>query len=68
MTPKLTKLWHNEINAPTYYRVELRADFDNDRHHAVLVDEPHGPEELARALTVLARRIAGDPKLRPTST
>lgn len=68
MTPKLTKLWHNEIDTPAQYRVELRADFDNDRHHAVLVEEPHGPMELARALDRLARQIATDPHLRPTST
>jgi hypothetical protein len=68
MTPKLTKLWHNEMALPSGDRIELRADFSNDRHHAVLVEPPHGPMELAQALDWLARQIATDPHLQPTST
>ena len=68
MTPKLTRFWNNELDTPGYFRVELRADFDNDRHHAVVVAEPHGPHELARALETLAAQIATDPHLQPTST
>lgn len=68
MTPKLTKLWHSELALLSGDRIVLRADFTNDRHHAVLVDPPHGPRELARALDLLARQIATDPHLQPTST
>lgn len=68
MTTKLTKLWHNEMPLPSGDIIELRADFSNDRHHAVLVEPPHGPIELARALDRLARQIATDPHLQPAST
>ncbi len=68
MATKLTKLWHNEMMLPTGMSVELRADFDNDRHHAVLVRPPHGPMELAQALDMLARQIANDQNMKPAST
>ena len=68
MIPKLVRIWNNELDTPGYFRLELRADFDNDRHHAVAVAEPHGPLELARALERLAAQIATDPHLQATST
>lgn len=60
MTPKLTKLWHNEMDTPIFFLVELRADFDNDLHYSVMVEEPHGPREIARALDMMAGLIFED--------
>jgi hypothetical protein len=66
--PKMTRLWHNEIGGPpSFRRLELRIDFDNDRHHAVQVEPPYSVSEVAMALHTLARNIANDPKLRSTN-
>ena len=64
MTPQLTRLGWEKWQLSSGLQVELRADFDNDRHHAVLVEPPHGPIELAKGLNRLAAQIATDPHLR----
>lgn len=66
--PKLRKIWLDDWAVNGTPRLQLRADFSNDRHHAVLVAEPHGPRELALALHALAAQIVDDPHLRPKST
>jgi len=64
MAPELTKLWLETINLG-YRRKKLylRANFDNDRHHAVTVEYPPTAVELARALQALASQISTDPHL-----
>lgn len=59
MNPNLTKLWIREFDG----RKEIRADFDNDRHHAVMIESPHRIYQVANALMILARNIAQDPHL-----
>lgn len=63
MKPELTKLWINEFED----RKEIRADFSNDRHHAVLISQPHRIDQVADALMTLARNIALDPHLVPNA-
>jgi len=58
--PKATKIWINELQNG---EKELRADFDNDRHHGVAIPRPHGTKELARSLNLMAINIMHDPNL-----
>lgn len=58
--PKPTRLWINDFEG----RLELRADFDNDRHHARYVEPPHSVEQFAEALHLLAAQVMSDPNLR----
>jgi hypothetical protein len=61
MSARLTRLWLNEIPVTDgKLLVELRADFDNDRHHASQVAPPHGPLDIALALHLMADQIAHD--------
>lgn len=60
--PELTKLWVNEFED----RKEIRADFTNDRHHAVMIEQPHSIDQVANALMAIARNILLDPHLRLT--
>lgn len=63
MTATLAKIWINEFEG----RKELRTDFTNDRHHAVLIEAPHGAEQIANALSTLAYLIATDATLVPNA-
>lgn len=60
--PEPTNIWLNTVSC----RLEIRLDFDNDRHHAVMVDGPYNTERLAQALITLAHNIMRDPYLRRT--
>lgn len=44
--------------------VDLRIDWSNDRHHAVAIKHPGGPDEVADALRELARIVFSDKELR----
>lgn len=59
MKPTLDKIWLDEFQGEK----ALRADFSNDRHHLVVIQRPHGSEQLAQALIDLAMNIRRDPHL-----
>ena len=59
MQPTLSKIWLEEFQEEK----ALRADFSNDRHHRVVIQKPHGKEQLASALAELAMNIKYDPHL-----
>lgn len=59
MNIKLEKIWINEFEG----RQELRFDWSNDRHHAVLIQPPHGADQVARALSDASWLIGGDQHL-----
>ena len=44
---------------------ELRVDWSNDRHHAVRINHPGGPDEIAEAFRGMAMLVYNDKKLRP---
>lgn len=58
--PKPTKIWLNTICGS----LEIRLEFDNDRHHAVMLEKPHNAKHLAHALVNLANNIMKDPHLK----
>ena len=60
MTPTITKIWIEEF---TKGEKALCADFSNDRHHRIVIQQPHGKEQLAQALAELALNIKYDPHL-----
>lgn len=43
---------------------EIRLDFDNDRHHAVMVRYPYTNEHLCEALRALENNLRNDPHLK----
>ena len=61
---KLTKLWLNDLRPPTeHWReplVEIRLDWDNDRHHAVKINYPYVRKDVAEALRQLLYLIETD--------
>jgi len=61
---QLTKVWLHKFDYGTFDSgMELRVDFSNDRHHAVMVNPPFSAKELNDALLLLARNIINDPHL-----
>ena len=61
MKIKLERMWINEsINRGN----ELRVDWSNDRHHAVVIKHPGGSYEVAEAFRDMAMLIFQDPYLR----
>jgi hypothetical protein len=62
MVVQLKKIWINEFKD----RRELRMDWSNDRHHAVEISHPCGPDQVAKALQDMARLVFRDPHL-PTN-
>lgn len=63
MEPTLNNIWLEEFQGEK----ALRADFSNDRHHRVVIQRPHGNEQLAQALNDLAMNIRRDPNLAPNA-
>jgi len=59
-TPKIEKIWLNEMPVSG---VELRLDWDNDRHHAVVVSYPFGAKQVADAMVSAAQLINRDRNL-----
>jgi hypothetical protein len=57
---RLNKIWVNESDPA---KKELRLDWSNDRHHAVMIQPPHAPADIAQALLSMAYLIAKDPVL-----
>lgn len=57
---KVKRVWIDAFNS----QHELRLDWSNDRHHAVAIKHPGGPNEVADALRSLARLVYTDQKLR----
>jgi hypothetical protein len=66
MTIELKKLWINVSEFDGHK--EIRADFSNDRHHAVRISEPCRIDQVSDALITLAQNIALDPHLMPEKT
>lgn len=62
--PALKKLWLNDSRPHGGNNVEIRFDWDNDRHHAVRIDPPFGRDEVERALESSRRLILRDHKLK----
>jgi len=58
-TPKLTNLWLQKDGA---FLPTLRVDFDNDRHHALMLEDA-SVSGVAKALHLLAHQIEADPHL-----
>lgn len=63
MQTTLDKIWLEEFQGEK----ALRADFSNDRHHRVVIQRPHGNEQLAQALIELALNVRQDPHLTPNA-
>lgn len=59
MTKKMTDFWVNKIGS----RMELRIDFDNDRHHAVLFEPGDSRDLVVKKLRLAAEQIQHDRKL-----
>lgn len=59
MEPTVTKFWLDE----SLGEKALRADFSNDRHYLVVIQRPHGNEQLAQAMIELALNIRRDKHL-----
>ena len=62
MQPMLDNIWLDESQGEK----AIRAEFSNDRHHLVVVQRPHGSEQLAQALIDLALNIKSDSNLKPS--
>jgi hypothetical protein len=62
---RLEKIW---ISEGLEGRRDLRLDWSNDRHHAVTIFHPGGPEQIGDAIRSLARLVYGDPNLYPPNT
>lgn len=58
---KLEKVW---IGNGFDDQPELRLDWSNDRHHAVVIHHPGGPDEVADAFRSLAMLVYKDQHLR----
>jgi hypothetical protein len=55
---------HSPVYSLSHARgYELRIDFSNDRHHAVLIDSPCDRESLIKALLRLTAALKSDPHL-----
>jgi hypothetical protein len=63
-SPDISKLWL-DVRAGTGER-KVRADFTNDRHYEVVIDQPGHAEQIAYALFQLGHAIATDTNLRET--
>ena len=58
---RLVKLWLNSNDFEL--ESEIRLDWDNDRHHAVVINRPLDREQVARSLVKMADLIMYDTKL-----
>lgn len=61
MAPAVTEIWLNNLDD----RKEIRVDFSNDRHHAMVIEAPYDKEAVARAFEKIAANIRRDWKLVP---
>lgn len=61
MTPAVTEIWLNDVDG----HKEIRVDFSNDRHHAMMIESPYDKEAVARAFEQIAVNIRRDWKLVP---
>lgn len=57
----ITKIWLEQSQEET----ALRADFSNDRHYRVVIQNPGRSDQIATALLELASMIGRDPLLVP---
>jgi hypothetical protein len=60
-TPKIEKIW---LNTRTDDVLELRFDWDNNRHHGIAIEYPSEAKQVADALETALRLINRDPHLR----
>jgi hypothetical protein len=60
MEPKLEKIWLGEVKG----QKTIRLDWDNDRHHEVMISGQADVGRTVEALLSLARLIGKDPHLR----
>lgn len=61
MIPAVTEIWLNDVDGLN----EIRVDFSNDRHHAMMIEAPHDKEAVAMAFERLAANIRRDWNLVP---
>lgn len=64
MTVKLEKMWIGKFQDQR----EVRLYWSNDRHHAVSIQHPGGPDQVAEALKALSRLVFQDPHLRTATS
>lgn len=62
MTLKLTNLFLHQPKGTTSL-LELRADFSNDRHFAVVVQHPGDPDAVRDALLAMASLIGREARV-----
>ncbi len=62
MKPSLKRIWFID-ERPVHSNVEIRIDWDNDRHHAVFVEPPFDNIEVISALIQAKYLISTDPHL-----
>jgi hypothetical protein len=60
MSPKLEKLWMSKFDG----KKTLRLDWDNDRHHEVVIEAHASADEVRSALLQMAVMIDNDIHLR----
>lgn len=60
--PEVTNLWINDTFKHRGY-VELRISFDNDRHHAVKIEEPYDAASLIQSLIIMVHQLETDDNL-----
>lgn len=60
MAPKLERLWMGEVKG----QKTIRLDWDNDRHHEVMISGRADVDRTVEALLQLARLIGNDKHLR----
>jgi len=56
LKPMLEKIYTTQFGGVP----EIRLDWSNDRHHAVAINHPFGPDEIADALRTLAMLVYND--------
>lgn len=54
--PKINNTWMSV----TSMEKQIRLDWSNDRHHAVVIDPPYGKHEMVAALRRMAELIEAD--------
>ena len=59
MKPKITDIWMNELSS----WIEIRVDWSNDRHHAVVLPSPYDKQRVCQALKDLSTLILHDSNL-----
>ena len=62
MKAQLKKIWFFD-DRPVTPGIEIRTDWDNNRHHGVKIQPPYTKDDVAFALDKMARLISNDKNL-----